>query len=69
MEKLFETYAKRKALPVASFRFLLDGVPLRADDTSATVELEDLDQIDCILDQPLKVEAWTPTPSGAYEGV
>lgn len=51
MEKVFNTYATRKGVQVAALRFLLDGQRVNADDTPTSLELEDQDQIDCMLEQ------------------
>ncbi|CAM9323482.1 unnamed protein product [Ectocarpus sp. 6 AP-2014] len=51
MEKVFTTYASRKGVSVAALRFLLDGSRVGAEDTPTSLELEDQDQIDCMLEQ------------------
>ena len=51
MEKVFNTYATRKGVSVQALRFLLDGSRVNADDTPTSLELEDQDQIDCMLEQ------------------
>ena len=51
MQKLFETYARRKGLNSSSLRFLLDGERINGDSTSRRLELRDQDQIDCPLEQ------------------
>ncbi|CAM9959712.1 unnamed protein product, partial [Laminaria digitata] len=51
MEKVFTTYATRKGVSVAALRFLLDGQRVAAEDTPTSLELEDQDQIDCMLEQ------------------
>ncbi|KAL3797672.1 hypothetical protein HJC23_013504 [Cyclotella cryptica] len=51
MSKVFETYATRKGVQSASLRFLLDGERIPADATPKTLELDDQDQIDCMLEQ------------------
>mmetsp|Transcript_14006 Transcript_14006/g.20497 ORF Transcript_14006/g.20497 Transcript_14006/m.20497 type:complete len:93 (+) Transcript_14006:167-445(+) len=51
MSKVFETYAQRKGVAPNSLRFLLDGERIAADETPKTLELEDQDQIDCLLEQ------------------
>eukprot|EP00903_Cladosiphon_okamuranus_P007017 g6825.t1 len=51
MEKVFNTYATRKGVQVQALRFLLDGQRVNADDTPTSLELEDQDQIDCMLEQ------------------
>jgi small ubiquitin-related modifier len=51
MQKVFETYATRKGLQIASLRFLLDGERVEPTSTPKMLELEDQDQIDCMLEQ------------------
>ena len=51
MEKVFNTYAQRKGVSMNSLRFLLDGERINADSTPKTLDLEDQDQIDCMLEQ------------------
>lgn len=51
MQKVFETYAQRKGVQVASLRFLLDGEKINQESTPKMLELEDQDQIDCLLEQ------------------
>jgi small ubiquitin-related modifier len=51
MDKLFHTYAARKGMRANSFRFSLDGMPIRCDDTPRMLDLEDQDQIDVIIEQ------------------
>lgn len=51
MQKVFHTYATRKGLLESSLRFLLDGDRIKPDDTPKTLELDDQDQIDCMLEQ------------------
>lgn len=51
MEKVFETYAQRKGVQMASLRFLLDGDRVDPKQTPKMLELEDQDQIDCMLEQ------------------
>lgn len=51
MEKVFNTYATRKGVQVSALRFLLDGQRVNSDDTPTSLELEDQDQIDCMLEQ------------------
>lgn len=49
--KVFEAYADRKGVDVASLRFLLDGERINETDSPKMLELEDEDQIDCVLQQ------------------
>jgi small ubiquitin-related modifier len=51
MSKVFETYAQRKGVQAASLRFLLDGERILDDQTPKMLELDDQDQIDCMLEQ------------------
>ena len=51
MGKVFETYAQRKGVQAASLRFLLDGDRIQADQTPKQLEMDDQDQIDCMLEQ------------------
>ena len=50
-EKVFNTYAQRKGVNQNSLRFLLDGERINADSTPKSLDLEDQDQIDCMLEQ------------------
>jgi small ubiquitin-related modifier len=51
MQKVFETYAQRKGVQASSLRFLLDGERIEATATPKMLELDDQDQIDCMLEQ------------------
>ena len=51
MSKVFNAYAQRKGVEAGSLRFLLDGERISDDDTPKMLELEDEDQIDCVLAQ------------------
>jgi len=51
MSKVFTAYAQRKGVEVTSLRFLLDGERINDTDTPKMLELEDEDQIDCVLQQ------------------
>ena len=51
MSKVFDAYAQRKGVQSSSLRFLLDGDRIQADQTPKQLELEDQDQIDCVLEQ------------------
>lgn len=51
MQKVFDTYATRKGVSVQSLRFLLDGEKISPDATPKMLELDDQDQIDCMLEQ------------------
>jgi small ubiquitin-related modifier len=51
MQKVFETYAQRKGVQASSLRFLLDGERIEPESTPKMLELDDQDQIDCMLEQ------------------
>mmetsp|Transcript_31728 Transcript_31728/g.41946 ORF Transcript_31728/g.41946 Transcript_31728/m.41946 type:complete len:111 (+) Transcript_31728:120-452(+) len=51
MEKVFTTYAQRKGVSVSALRFLLDGERVNPDHTPKMLDLEEHDQIDCMLEQ------------------
>ncbi|KAL7480314.1 hypothetical protein ACHAW6_006011, partial [Cyclotella cf. meneghiniana] len=51
MSKIFNAYATRKGLDPSSIRFLLDGDNIDPNQTPKMLELEDQDQIDCVLEQ------------------
>ena len=51
MQKVFDTYAQRKGVQSSSLRFLLDGDKIGPDQTPKMLELDDQDQIDCLLEQ------------------
>lgn len=51
MSKVFSAYAQRKGVDSNSLRFLLDGERITDDQTPKTLELENDDQIDCVLEQ------------------
>ena len=51
MSKVFNAYAKRKGVQGNALRFLLDGQRINAEQTPGDLELEDQDQIDCVLEQ------------------
>jgi small ubiquitin-related modifier len=51
MGKIFDAYAKRRGIASTALRFMLDGKRILPNDTPTTLELEDLDQIDCLLEQ------------------
>ena len=49
--QVFQTYASRRGVDVSSLRFLLDGERIDAAETPKSLELDDQDQIDCMLEQ------------------
>jgi small ubiquitin-related modifier len=51
MSKVFNTYAQRKGVQMSSLRFLLDGERIADSTTPQDLELDDQDQIDCMLEQ------------------
>ena len=51
MQKVFETFATRRGVQVQSLRFMLDGERIDPGATPKTLELDDQDQIDCMLEQ------------------
>jgi small ubiquitin-related modifier len=51
MSKVFSAYAQRKGVEEKSLRFLLDGERILETATPKMLELEDEDQIDCVLAQ------------------
>lgn len=51
MKKVFEAYAQRRGVVSTAMRFLVDGQRIKEDDTPDLLELEDQDQIDCLLEQ------------------
>ena len=52
MGKVFRAYATRKGVSESVLRFLLDGKRIAKDQTPAgRLDLEDQDQIDCMLEQ------------------
>ena len=51
MSKVFDAFAKRKGVQASSLRFLMDGDRVKEDDTPLSLELEDQDMLDCMLEQ------------------
>ncbi|KAL7580531.1 hypothetical protein ACA910_003659 [Epithemia clementina (nom. ined.)] len=51
MQKVFDTFATRKGVQATSLRFMLDGERIDPTQTPKTLELDDQDQIDCMLEQ------------------
>jgi len=51
LEKVFEAYANRKGVEKGNLRFFIDGEHIPGHQTPADLELEDNDQIDCMLQQ------------------
>jgi len=51
MSKVFDTYAQRKGVQATSLRFMVDGERIDDNHTPKSLELDDQDQIDCMLEQ------------------
>lgn len=51
MGKMFEAYAKRRGVERSVLRFMLDGKRVLDADTPESLELQDLDQVDCLIEQ------------------
>ena len=51
MSKVFDAYASRKGVQASCLRFFLDGERINADQTPKQLEMEEQDQIDCLLEQ------------------
>lgn len=51
MGKIFDSYAKRRGVQRSVLRFMLDGKRIMDADTPESLELENLDQVDCLLEQ------------------
>jgi small ubiquitin-related modifier len=51
MGKIFDAYAKRRGVERSVLRFMLDGHRVLDTDTPQILQLEDRDQIDCLLEQ------------------
>jgi small ubiquitin-related modifier len=51
LAKVFESYSIKKGVQSSSLRFMLDGERVDGEQTAADLDLEDQDQIDCLLEQ------------------
>lgn len=51
MGKVLKAFSEKKGVQIGSFRFLIDGQAIHDDDTPKSLDLEDQDQIDCVLAQ------------------
>jgi len=51
LDKVFNAYSTRKGVAATSLRFLFDGSRVRGDQTPADIDMEDGDQLDCMLEQ------------------
>lgn len=49
LNTIFRAYARRKGVPIHSFRFLIEGDHVNPEDTPTSLGLEDGDMIDAIL--------------------
>mmetsp|Transcript_53425 Transcript_53425/g.130003 ORF Transcript_53425/g.130003 Transcript_53425/m.130003 type:complete len:94 (+) Transcript_53425:1297-1578(+) len=50
-KKIFAAYAQNKGIDASAVRFLFDGDSVNPDSTPKMLEMEDGDQIDCLLEQ------------------
>ena len=48
---MFNAYSQRKGVAASSLRFLFDGQRVRGDQTPADIDMDDGDQLDCMLEQ------------------
>mmetsp|Transcript_26863 Transcript_26863/g.43227 ORF Transcript_26863/g.43227 Transcript_26863/m.43227 type:complete len:130 (+) Transcript_26863:2-391(+) len=51
MSKVFDAFAQRKGVSRGALRFLLDGDRIKDDQTPEDLDLDQNDQIDCLLEQ------------------
>ncbi len=51
MSKVIQTYAQRKGIDPTTLRFLVDGERVKPDDTPGSLDLDDQDQVDVMLEQ------------------
>lgn len=51
MKKIFEAHTQRQGSAPGAFRYVLDGVRIAETDTPESLELEDGDIIDCMMEQ------------------
>eukprot|EP01138_Halocafeteria_seosinensis_P014854 gb/GECG01015164.1/.p1 GENE.gb/GECG01015164.1/~~gb/GECG01015164.1/.p1 ORF type:complete len:106 (+),score=21.89 gb/GECG01015164.1/:1-318(+) len=51
MSKVLEAFATRKGMSKDAIRFMLDGTRVDGNETPASLDLEENDQIDCQLEQ------------------
>jgi small ubiquitin-related modifier len=49
MSKVMQAYADRKGVGLETMRFLLDGRGVRVDDTVESLEMDDGDQLDAMV--------------------
>ncbi|GAA5853483.1 hypothetical protein JCM8547_002474 [Rhodosporidiobolus lusitaniae] len=50
-EKIFNAVAKHKGIAVGSFKLTMDGNRITTDDTPASLEMEEEEQVDCHVEQ------------------
>lgn len=55
LSKLQRAYADRMGKPLSTIRFLFDGQRINEDDTAETLEMEDGDEIDAMVEQLVSV--------------
>ena len=48
---MFNAYASRKGVDKTALRFLVDGERIQGENTPKSLDLEDQDQIDVVLEQ------------------
>ena len=51
MDRIFDAFSKRKGVAKAALKFLIEGQRIKGDETPESLDLEDQDQIDCLLEQ------------------
>ena len=51
LDKVFNAYSQRKGVNATSLRFLFDGQRVRGDQTPQDIDMDDGDQLDCMLEQ------------------
>ena len=51
MSRIFDAFAQRYKLDKRALGFLLDGERIKDDDTVKSLDLQEDDQIDCMLEQ------------------
>ena len=67
MSKVFETHAQRKGVRSTAMRFLLNGKRIDPTQTAKMLELEDQDQIDCVLEM-VGAGAWNDNCHNFHKG-
>jgi small ubiquitin-related modifier len=51
MSKIFGAVASNLGVEISALRFLFDGHKIAADNTPKMLEMEDMDQIECMTEQ------------------